>query len=72
MMIKLAIIGGVLLVGGILFSNEINQIFYESSLNFFDSPKNELGKISDDTSRITDSGISRVVETVINDIFSQS
>ena len=72
MMIKLAIIGGVLLVGGILFSNEINQIFYESSLNFLDLPKNELGKISDDTPQTTDSGISRVVETVINDIFSQS
>jgi len=72
MMIKLAIIGGVLLVGGILFSNEINQIFYESSLNFLDLPKNELGKISDDTPQTIDSGISRVVETVINDIFSQS
>ncbi len=71
MMIKLAIIGGVLLIGGILFSNEINQIFYESSLNF-DSPKNELGKISDDTPQTTDSGISGVVQTVINDIFSQS
>jgi len=71
MMIKLAIIGGVLLVGGILFSNEINQVFYESTFNFFDSPKNELGKISDDTPQTTNSGISRVVETVINDIFSQ-
>ncbi len=72
MMIKLAIIGGVLLVGGVLFSNEINQIFYESSFNFFDLPKNELGKISDDTPQTTYSGIGRVVETVINDIFSQS
>ncbi len=72
MMIKLAIIGGVLVVGGILFSNEINQIFYESSLNFFDSPKNELGKISYDITHTTYSVISRVVETVINDIFSQS
>jgi len=71
MIIKLAIIGGVLLIGGILFSNEINQIFYESSLNF-DSPKNELGKISDDTPQTADSGISGVVQTVINDIFSQS
>jgi len=48
MKMKLAIIGAVLLGGGIIFANEINQLLPEFSTNIFDSTKTDLEKITDD------------------------
>ena len=64
MQIKLAILGVILLAGGIIFSNEINQIFSESSLEILDSVKNDFGKITDETIQIVEARFDRVVETV--------
>ncbi len=64
MQIKLAILGVILLAGGIIFSNEINQIFSESSLEIFDSVKNDFGKITDETIQIVEARFDGVVETV--------
>ncbi len=64
MQIKLAILGVILLAGGIIFSNEINQIFSESSLEILDSVKNDLGKITDETIQTVETRFDRVVETV--------
>ena len=64
MKIKLAILGVILLAGGIIFSNEINQIFSESSLEILDSVKNDFGKITDETIQIVEARFDRVVETV--------
>jgi len=57
MKIKLAIIGAVILGGGIIFSNEINQLLPEFSTNI-DSTKTDLKKITDDTIQNTQTTIS--------------
>ena len=64
MQIKLAILGVILLAGGIIFSNEINQIFSEPSLEIFDSVKHDFGKITDETIQTVEARFDRVVETV--------
>ncbi len=64
MQIKLAILGVILLAGGIIFSNEINQIFSESSLEILDSVKNDFGKITDETVQTVEARFGGVVETV--------
>ena len=64
MQIKLAILGVILLAGGIIFSNEINQIFSESSLEILDSVKNDFGKITDKTIQTVEARFDGVVETV--------
>jgi len=64
MKIKLAIIGVVLLGGGIIFSNEISQLLPEFSTNIFDSAKTDLKKITDDTIQTTETTIGSGVKTV--------
>jgi hypothetical protein len=64
MQIKLAILGVILLAGGIIFSNEINQIFSESSLEILDSVKNDFGKITDETVQTVEARFGGVIETV--------
>jgi len=68
MMIKLAIIGTILLAGGIIFSNEINQLFPNSSSNFLDSVTNDFGKITDDTVKTVETGFGGVIETVNGEV----
>jgi len=68
MMIKLAIIGAVLLGGGILFANESNQLLPEFSTNTFDSAKTDLKKITDDTIQNTQTTIGSGVKTVSDGI----
>jgi len=66
MKIKLAIIGAVILGGGIIFSNEINQLLPEFSTNIFDSAKKDLNQMKDST----DSGV-KTLSDGIND-FAES
>ncbi len=68
MMIKLAIIGTILLAGGIIFSNEINQLFPNSSSNFLDSVTNDFEKITDDTVETVETGFGGVIETVNGEV----
>jgi len=68
MMIKLVIIGTILLAGGIIFSNEINQLFPNSSSNFLDSVTNDFGKITDDTVEAVETGFGGVIETVNGEV----
>lgn len=67
-MIKLVIIGTILLAGGIIFSNEINQLFPNSSSNFLDSVTNDFGKITDDTVEAVETGFGGVIETVNGEV----
>jgi len=67
MMIKLVIIGAVLLVGGIIFSNEINQLLPEFSTNIFDSAKKDLNQMKDSTIQTTET-IGAGMKTVSDDI----
>jgi len=74
MMIKLAIIGAVLLGGGIIFANEINQLIPEFSTNIFDSAKKDLNQMKDNTIQTTETTIGAGVKTVsdgVND-FAES
>ncbi len=47
MLIKMVIIGAILLGGGVIFANEINQFLPETSVNLLDSVKNDFGKIKE-------------------------
>ena len=68
MMIKFAIIGTILLAGGIIFSNEINQLFPNSSSNFLDSVTNDFEKITDNTVETVETGFGGVIETVNGEV----
>ncbi len=68
MMIKLAIIGTILLAGGIIFSNEITQLFPNFSSNFLDSVTNDFEKITDDTVETVETGFGGVIETVNGEV----
>jgi len=68
MKMKLAIIGAVILGGGIIFSNEINQLLPEFSTNIFDSTKTDLEKITDDTIQNTQTTISNSGKLLSNQI----
>ena len=63
MMIKLAIIGTILVAGGIIFSNEITQLFPNSSSNFLDSVTNDFEKITDNTVETVETGFGGIIET---------
>jgi len=74
MLIKLVIIGAVLLGGGIIFANEINQLLPEFSTNIFDSAKKDLNQMKDSTIQTTETTIGAGVKTVsdgVND-FAES
>jgi len=71
MMIKLAIIGAVLVGGGIIFSNEINQLLPEFSTDIFDSAKKDLNQMKDTTETTIDSGM-KTVSDGVNDFAESS
>jgi len=71
MKIKLVILGAVLLGGGIIFSNEINQLLPEFSTNIFDSAKKDLNQMKDTTEITIDSGV-KTVSDGINDFAESS
>ncbi|HEU04378.1 hypothetical protein LCGC14_1097980 [marine sediment metagenome] len=68
MLIKMAIIGAILLGGGVLFANEINQFLPETSVNLLDSVKNDFGKIKDDTVQSTETRVKGTIVTVTNEV----
>jgi len=71
MMIKLAIIGAVLVGGGIIFSNEINQLLPEFSTDIFDSAKKDLNQMKDTTETTIDSGV-KTISDGVNDFAESS
>ena len=75
MKIKLAIIGVVLLGGGIIFANEINQLLPEFPTNIFDSAKTDLNQMKDSTIQTTETTIGAGVKTIsdgVNDFAESS
>jgi len=64
MKIKLVIIGAVLLGGGIIFANEINQLLPEFSTDIFDSAKKDLNQMKDATIQTTEETIGAGAEAV--------
>ncbi len=68
MLIKLAIIGAILLGGGVVFANEINQFLPETFVNFLDLVKNDFGKITDDTVQGAETRVEGTIVTVTNEV----
>jgi len=68
MLIKMVIIGAILLGGGVVFANEINQFLPETSANFLDSAKNDFGKIKDDTFQSAETRVEGTIVTVTNEV----
>jgi len=68
MLIKMAIIGAILLGGGIIFANEINEFLPETSVNLLDSVKNDFGKIKDDTVQSAETRVEGTIVTVTNEV----
>ena len=68
MLIKIAIIGAILVGGGIIFANEINQFLPETSVNLLDSIKNDFGKIKDDTFQSAETRVEGTIVTVTNEV----
>jgi len=68
MLIKMAIIGAILLGGGAIFANEINQFLPETSVNLFDSVKNDFEKIKDDTVQNAETRVEGTIVTVTNEV----
>jgi len=75
MKIKLVILGAVLLGGGIIFSNEINQLLPEFSTDIFDSAKKDLNQMKDTTIQTTETTIGSGMKAVsegVNDFAESS
>ncbi len=68
MLIKMAIIGAILLGGGVVFANEINQFLPGTSVNLLDSVKNDFGKITDDTVQSAGARVEGTIVTVTNQV----
>jgi len=67
MFIKLGIIAGIVLLGGMVFSNEIDNLFATTSAIVFDSVKNDVSifgsKSCDSVEQRIDSSIDNIVDT---------
>jgi len=66
MFIKLGIIAGIVILGGMIFSNEIDNLFPTTSATVFDSLKNDVSnfgsKASDSVEQRIDSSIDKIVD----------
>jgi len=66
MFIKLGIIAGIIILGGMIFSNEIDNLFPTTSATVLDSLKNDIGifgsKASNSVEQRIDSSIDKIVD----------
>ena len=66
MLIKLGIIAGIIILGGMIFSNEIDNLFPTTSATVLDSLKNDIGifgsKASASAEQRIDSSIDKIVD----------
>ena len=72
MFIKLGIIAGIVILGGMIFSNEIDTLFPTTSATVFDSLKNDVSnfgsKASDSVEQRIDSSIDKIVDKTTESI----
>ena len=75
MFIKLGIIVGVVILGGIMFSTEINDIFPSTSATALDSLKDDVviigSKTSDSIEQRIDESIDKITDTTSNTITNE-
>lgn len=75
MLIKLIIIGVIIISGGIVFANEVNQFLPVTAATLLDSTENNLSKIKDETAHTTETKVEGTLITVnkgINDFKDSS
>ena len=75
MFIKLGIIAGIVILGGMVFSNEIDNLFPTTSATVFDSLKNDVSifgsKASDSVEQRIDSSIDKIVDKTSESISNE-
>ena len=75
MFIKLGIIAGIVILGGMIFSNEIDNLFPTTSATVFDSLKNDVSifgsKASDSVEQRIDSSIDKIVDKTSQSISNE-
>jgi len=75
MFIKLGIIAGIVILGGMIFSNEIDNLFPTTSATMFDSLKNDVSifgsKASDSVEQRIDSSIDKIVDKTSESISNE-
>ncbi len=74
MFIKIGIIAGIVILGGIIFSNEIDNLFSTTAI-MLDSLKNDASifgsKASDSVKQRIDSSIDKIVDKTSESIFNE-
>ncbi len=75
MFIKLGIIAGIVILGGMIFSTEINNIFPSTSATVFDSLIDDVSNFgsiaSDSVEQRIDSSIDKIVDKTSNSITNE-
>ena len=75
MFIKLGIIAGIVILGGMIFSNEIDNLFPTTSATVLDSLKNDISifgsKASDSVEQRIDSSIDKIVDKTSESISNE-
>ena len=75
MFIKLGIIIGIVILGGMIFSNEIDNLFPNTSTTVFDSLKNDASNFSskalDSVEQRIDGSIDKIVDNTNNSISNE-
>jgi len=75
MFIKLGIMAGILILGGMIFSNEIDNLFPTTSATVIDSLKNDVtnfsSKASDSVEQRIDESIDKIVDKTSNSITNE-
>ncbi len=66
MFIKLGIIGGIIILGGMIFSNEIDNLFPTTSATVFDSLKNDVSNFGTDASDAVEQRIDSSVDKIVD------
>ena len=66
MFIKLGIIAGIIILGGMIFSNEIDNLFPTTSATVFDSLKNDVTNFSSNTLDSVEQRIDESAEKITN------
>lgn len=66
MFIKLGIIGAILIIGGLIFSSEINELFPETSSTITESLKDDVNGISTKTSESVENRIDASINKIVD------
>lgn len=73
--IKLGIIAGILILGGMIFSNEINDLFPTTSAAVSDSLKTDIGifgsKASDSVEQRIDESVDKIIDKTSDSLSNQ-